>query len=250
MAHPLMLAGTHRNLGEVYLFFESTKSCLQQMPNSVLLPASQQSAMEMILFRIDLGLAHCFTCNRAERRGGLNLFWQDEFAVQISSFSPLLDLGWVLLYCEQLCRDKPSHIEVVIVDPGGCQWLFTGFSGQPETDSPLLWLRLGALNATLSKSKNEKGILLFWLGSAWGDISKFWCGRSNFHVVKEDDGVLQGQYGPQAGKGALDPLLTYDSQGLLRIGTDGHMFGYTCRRIRYLATEQRRTTPLLLLIIF
>ncbi|GKV35190.1 hypothetical protein SLEP1_g43492 [Rubroshorea leprosula] len=169
------------------------------MPNSILLPASQQSTMEMILFRIDLGLAHCFACNYAERRGGLNLFWQDEFAVQISSFLPLSDLGWALLFWEQLCREKPSHIEVVIVDPGGCQWLLT---------------------------------------------------ESNFHAVKEDDGVLQGQHGPQAGKGALDPLLTYDSQGLLRIGTDGHMFGCTCRRIGYLATAQRRTTPLLLIIIF
>ncbi|GKU92598.1 hypothetical protein SLEP1_g6307 [Rubroshorea leprosula] len=175
---------------------------------------------------------------------------EDEFAVQISSFSPLLDLGWALLFCEQLCREKPSHIEVVIVDPGGCQWLLTWFSDQPEMDSPLLWLHLGAINATLSKSEKERGLLFFWLGSAWGDISGFWCGRSNFHAMKEDDGVLQGQHGPQAGKGALDPLLTYDSQGLLRIGIDGHMFGCTCRRIGYLATAQRRTTPLLLLIIF
>ncbi|GKV43309.1 hypothetical protein SLEP1_g50613 [Rubroshorea leprosula] len=174
---------------------------------------------------------------------------EDEFAFQISSFSPLLDLGWVLLFCEQLCREKPSHIDVVIVDPGGCQWPLTRFSGQPETDSPLLWLRLGAINATLCKSKKERGILCFQLGSAWGDLSGFWCGRSNFHAVKETDGVLQGQYGPQAGKRPLDPLLTYGSQGLLRIGTDGHMFGCTCRLIGYLVTAQR-TIPLLLLIIF
>ncbi|GKV15382.1 hypothetical protein SLEP1_g26175 [Rubroshorea leprosula] len=63
--------------------------------------------------------------------------------------------------------------------------------------SPPLWLRLGTINATLSKSEKERGILFFRLGSAWGDISGFWCGRSNFHAVKESDGVLQGQYSPQ-----------------------------------------------------
>ncbi|GKV05940.1 hypothetical protein SLEP1_g17888 [Rubroshorea leprosula] len=220
------------------------------MPNFALLPATQQSRMEVNLLRLDLGLAHYSTSYCAKRRGGLTLLWNDELNLQVSSFSPLIDLGLALLFCEQLCKEKPSHIDVVILDPGGCQWPLTGFSSQPKTVSPLLWLRLGNINATLSKSEKEKGILIFRLGSALGAIGGFWCEGSNLHVVREADGVLQGQYGPQASKGALDPLLTYGSKGLMRIGIDGHMFGCTCRRIGCLVTAQRRTIPLLLLIIF
>ncbi|GKV09455.1 hypothetical protein SLEP1_g20954 [Rubroshorea leprosula] len=201
------------------------------MPNPASIPATQQSGMETILFRLDLGMDHCFACNCAERRGGLILFWKDGSTFQSSFFSLFLDLGWALLSGEQWCREKPSHIDVVIVDPGGCQWPLTALSDQPEMDSPLLWLFLGAINVTLSKSEKDRGILFSRLGSAQGDVSGFWYGRSNFHAVKDPDGVLQGQYGPLAGKGALDPLLTDDSPGLLRSGTDGHMFGYTCSRI-------------------
>ncbi|GLT42163.1 hypothetical protein SLA2020_161810 [Shorea laevis] len=137
MAHPCMLAWTYRNFGEVYLIFESNQLCLQQMPNFALLPATKQSRMEMNLFRIDLGLAHCSASNCPERRGGLTLFSNVKLNLQVSSFSPLIDLGLASLFCEQLCREKPSHIDVVIVDLGGCQWPLTGFSDQPETVSPL-----------------------------------------------------------------------------------------------------------------
>ncbi|GKV46307.1 hypothetical protein SLEP1_g53298 [Rubroshorea leprosula] len=165
MAHPCMLAWTYHNLEEVYLIFGSNQLCLQQMPNLALLLATQQSGMEMTLLRIDLGLGHYSASNCAERRGGLTLFLKDELNLQVSSFSPLIDLALASLFCEQLCREKLSHIDVVIVDLGGCQWPLIGFSSQPETVSPLFWLHLGDINATLSKSEKERGILIFRLGS-------------------------------------------------------------------------------------
>ncbi|GKV28856.1 hypothetical protein SLEP1_g37847 [Rubroshorea leprosula] len=156
--------------------------------------------MEMNLFRIDLGLAHCSESDCAERGGGLTLFWNDAFNLQVSSFSPY-------------------HIDVEIVDPGGCQWQLIRLSGQPETTcreeswthlkspktvSPLPWMRLGDINDILSKSEMEKGNLRFWSGYAWGAI---------------------------VGKRALVPLITYDSKGWKRIGKDGNMFGSTCRQM-------------------
>ncbi|GKV29775.1 hypothetical protein SLEP1_g38673 [Rubroshorea leprosula] len=74
MAHPCMLAWTYRNLGEVYSIFESNQLCLQQMPNFALLPATQQSGMEVNFLRLDLGLAHCSVSNCAKRKDGLTLF--------------------------------------------------------------------------------------------------------------------------------------------------------------------------------
>ncbi|GLT36391.1 hypothetical protein SLA2020_107730 [Shorea laevis] len=108
-----MLAWNYRNLGEAYTIFEPNQLCLQQKPNFVLLPATKQMTMEMSLFRIGLRLAHCSTSDCAEKGGGLTLFWNDAFNLQVSSLSPF-------------------HINVVIGDPGGCQWQLTRFSDQLE----------------------------------------------------------------------------------------------------------------------
>ncbi|GKV35185.1 hypothetical protein SLEP1_g43487 [Rubroshorea leprosula] len=187
-------------------------------------------AMEMNLFRIDLRLAHCSTSDCVEKRGGLTLFWNDTFNLQVLSF-------------------LPSHIDVVILDSGGCQWQLTGFSGQskiackdeswtflksPKIVSPLPGLCLGYFNDILSKSEKEKGNFIFQSGYAWGVIGGFWCGEPNLHAMGEADGVLQGEYGIQVGKEALVPLMTYGSKGLKRIGKDKTMFGSTCRRMGYL----------------
>ncbi|GLT58657.1 hypothetical protein SLA2020_315290 [Shorea laevis] len=97
-----------------------------------------------------------------------------------------------------MCIEKPSHIDVVIVDPGGCQWPSTGYSDHPEMVSPLPRLRLGDIKDFLSKSEKERGFLRFRLGSAGGAIGGFWYRGSNLYAVREADGVLQGQYGPQS----------------------------------------------------
>ncbi|GKV40722.1 hypothetical protein SLEP1_g48331 [Rubroshorea leprosula] len=246
MAQSCMLAWNYHNLGEAYMIFEPNQLCLQKKPNFVLLPTTKQTGMEMNLFQIDLGLAHYSESDCAERGGGLTLLWNDAFNLQVSFFSPY-------------------HIDVEIVDPGGCQWQLTRFLGQPETAcreeswtilkspktiSPLPWMRLGDITDILSKLEKERGNLIFWLGYAWGAIGGFWCGRSNLHVVGEADGVLQGNYGIQVSKGGLVPLITYGSKGLKRIGKDGNMFGSTCRWMGYLVIAQRRTMVLLLSIIF
>ncbi|GLT77757.1 hypothetical protein SLA2020_493170 [Shorea laevis] len=209
MAHPCLSAWNYRNLGEVCSISASNQLCLQQISNLALLPATKQSGMEMILFRLDLGWAPCSERNCTEQGGGLPLFRTNELDLQVSFFSPLIDLELASRFCEHLGSVKSSHLVVVLVDLGECQWPLTGFFGQSETVSPLSGLCLGDINDILSKSEKEKGMLRFRLGSAWGAIDKFWCGRSTLHAVGEVAGVLKGQYGFKAGKGALDPLLKH-----------------------------------------
>ncbi|GKV22582.1 hypothetical protein SLEP1_g32442 [Rubroshorea leprosula] len=230
MALSCTLAWNYRTFGEIYSVLESNQFGLQHMPNTILLPATNQPGMEMNLFRIDLELDHVSVCNCAERRGGLTLLWSEENNLQVSFFSPLIDLGLVLLFCRQLCIEKPSHIDVVIVDPSGCQWPSTGYFGQPEMVSPMTRRRLGDFKDFFSKSTKERGFLRFQLISAGGAKRR----ECRWRLIGDVGGVLQGENATSISKGALVPLLKFGNKGLQRIGIVRIMVGSPWRRGRCL----------------
>ncbi|GKV04547.1 hypothetical protein SLEP1_g16697 [Rubroshorea leprosula] len=200
------------------------------MTNTTLPPTTKQSGMEMSLFQIDLGLDHVSTCNCAERRGGLTLFRSEESNLQVSFFSLLIDLGLVLLFYRQLCIEKPSHIVVVIVDPGGCQQPSIGYSGQLEMVSPMPQRRLGDFKDFFSKSAKERGFLRFQLIFARGAKR----GERQWRLIGDVGGVLQGKNATSVSKGALVPLLKFGNKGLQRIGIVRIMVGSPWRQERRL----------------
>ncbi|GKV47523.1 hypothetical protein SLEP1_g54421 [Rubroshorea leprosula] len=222
-----ILAWNYRGFGETFAISELKKLCFQHKPSIIFLSETKRTAMEMTSIRPDLGFDQCFAVDCVGRGGSLDMLWRDDFSLTISIFSQ-------------------SHIDVEIVDPGGGEWRITWFYGRPEAARrEESWTLLKSLKAASSQP---------WL--CLGDFNEIlWQSEKaggNHRPYKQMEVFAEALNfcDFKAGKGALDPLLTYGSQGLLRIGTDGHMFGCTCRRIGYLATAQRRTIPLLLLIIF
>ncbi|GKV13252.1 hypothetical protein SLEP1_g24292 [Rubroshorea leprosula] len=175
MALSRILAWNYHTFGEVYSVLESNQFGLQHMPNTTLLPATNQSGMEMNL---------------------------------------------------QLCIEKPSHIDVVIVDPGGCQRPSTGYSSQPEMVSPMPRRRLGDFKDFFSKSAKERGFLKFQLISAGGAKR----GECRWRLIGDVGGVLQGENATSVLKGALVPLLKFGNKGLQRIGIVRIMVGSPWRR--------------------
>ncbi|GKV27302.1 hypothetical protein SLEP1_g36487 [Rubroshorea leprosula] len=165
----------------------------------------------MTLIRPDLGFDQCFVVDCVGRGGGLAMLWRDDFNLTISTFSQ-------------------SHIDVEIVDPSGGEWRLTGFYGRPKVArKEESWTLLKSFKATSSQP---------WL--CLGDFNEIlWQSEKaggNHRPYKQMEVFVEALnfYDLKAGKGALDPLLTYGSQGLLRIGTDGHIFGCTYRQ--YLTT--------------
>ncbi|GKV13918.1 hypothetical protein SLEP1_g24877 [Rubroshorea leprosula] len=154
-----ILAWNCRGLGDTSAISELKKLCFQHKPSIIFLSETKRTAVEMTLIRPDLGLDHVSVCNYAERRGGLTLLWSEESNLQVSSFSPLIDLGLVLLFCRQLCIEKPSHIDVVIVDPGGCQLPSTGGAKRGECR----WRLIGDVGGVLqgeNATSVSKGVLV------------------------------------------------------------------------------------------
>ncbi|GKU96230.1 hypothetical protein SLEP1_g9487 [Rubroshorea leprosula] len=220
-----ILAWNCRGLGDTSAISELKKLCFQHKPSIIFLSETKRTTVEMTSIRPDLGLDHVSVCNYAERRGGLTLLWSEESNLQVSSFSPLIDLGLVLLFCRQLCIEKPSHIDVVIVDPGGCQRPSTGYSGQPEMVSPMPRRCLGDFKDFFSKSAKERGLV-----SAGGAKR----GECWWRLFGDVGGVLQGEDAISVSKGALVPLLKFGNKGLQRIGIVRIMVGSPWQRGRCL----------------